>query len=149
MKSLLEGIQISDDMSKKELEELFNNLCELVEFEFWISIEEGFEKNSYWIATPDEEISEDDFVGIIEIDIELDPLTKICALTHEVGHFLLDQDIDFRYDMHLMFKESLAWYLGYKFFKERGIVIDLDKYKKDASWCLEQYVRSLNEQDSK
>lgn len=145
MKSSSEAIRISSDTSKKELEELFNKLVRMVEFDFWISVEESPDRNSYWIATPEDEMSEDELLGIIEIDMETEPIIRIIALAHEVGHFLLSQDEDFGSDNHKMFDESLAWYLGYKFFKDNGYIIDIKEYKADARSCLQEYVRSLNE----
>ena len=61
--------------------------------------------------------------------------------------YFLDQDGDFGGDNHIVFTESLAWYLGYKYFKRMGYVIDMVIYKKEAHKCLTEYVRSLNEKD--
>ena len=60
-----------------------------VENDFWINVEDGFEGNCYWIPTPDHELDEEELVGIIEIDSSLEPFYKICALSHEVGHYFL------------------------------------------------------------
>jgi len=147
MIKLSEAIQISSNTSEEVLKEVLKDMIEMLEEEFWVSIEKGYEGNSYWIPTPKEELEEDsdDIVGIIEIDIELTTFEKICALAHELGHYFLDQDEDFWKDTHLIFKESLAWYLGYKYFKESGCIIDLEEYRQESSRCLELYVRSLNE----
>jgi hypothetical protein len=148
MKKSSEDIQISLSSSRQELEEILDNMIDIVESDLWISVEDGFNKNSYWIpATNDEDLDDWDVIGIIEIDVENDLLNKIISLSHEVGHYFLDQDRDFGGDNHIMFTESLAWYLGYKYFKRMGYSIEMSIYIEEANKCLTEYVRSLNDTD--
>ena len=76
-----------------------------------------------------------------------DVFNKILSLTHEVGHYFLEKDTDLGEGSCKIFVESIAWYLGYKYFKSKGYVIDKEEYKKEASKCLGEYVRSLNEKN--
>ena len=115
-----------------------------VENDFWINVEDGFEGNSYWIPTPDDEIDEDEFIGIIELDVSLKPFERICSLAHEVGHYFLHVDKKFWMNSSSVIKESLAWYLGYEYFKAMGYKIDQEEYRREASKCVDAYVRSLS-----
>ena len=119
------------------------DLIEIVEEDLWISVEDSYEENSFWIPTPPED--DWDPVGIVEIDIKDSPFNKILSLVHEVGHYLLEQDDFFSKDNHIMFTESLAWYLGYKYFASIGLRINPEEYKQEASKCLAEYVNSLND----
>jgi len=143
--SLSEDIRISSNTSEEVLRRVLEQMINIIEQEFWISIEEGYEENSFWIPTPKEELEEDPeyIVGVIEVDIMLTTFEKICALAHELGHYFLEQDEDSWKGTHIIFKESLAWYLGYKYFKETGCVINLEEYREESSRCLELYIRSL------
>ena len=146
MQKLSEDIQISLSSSKRELEDILNDMIDIVESDLWISVEDCFDNNSYWVPTPEDEIEDNwDVIGIIEIDVQQSEIGKIISLTHEVGHYFLDQDEDFTRGNHIMFTESLAWYLGYKYFKRMGYLIDMSIYKEEASKCLSEYVRSLND----
>jgi len=146
MKGSSGDILISSNSSKKRLEKFLDDMIDIVESDLWISVEDGFNNNSYWVPTPKDEIEDHwDAIGIIEIDINGDVLDKIISLAHEVGHYFLDQDGDFGGNNHLMFTESLAWYLGYKYFKRMGYLIDMSIYKEEANKCLTEYVRSLND----
>ena len=146
MQMSLGDIQISSSSSKKELKDILNNMIDIVESDLWISVEDCFDNNSYWVPTPKDEIEDNwDIIGIIEIDIHQEEMGKIISLTHEVGHYFLDQDEDFGKGSHIIFIESLAWYLGYKYFKRMGYIIDMSIYKEEASKCLSEYVRSLND----
>ena len=118
------------------------DLIELVEEDLWISVEDCYEENSFWIPIPPED--DWDPVGIIEIDVNDDPFNRILSLVHEVGHYLLEQDEDFGDEGHIVFTESLAWYLGYKYFKTIGYEIDAKEYIREASKSLTAYVKSLN-----
>ena len=142
MKKSSEVIQISSNTLTKNLTQILGDLIERVEYDLWISVEDCYEKNSFWIPTPPED--DWDPVGIIQIDISDDPFNKILSLVHEVGHYLLEQDEDFGEDNHIVFTESLAWYLGYKYFKDLGYQIKVDEYTKEASKSLAAYVKSLN-----
>jgi hypothetical protein len=130
------------------LDEILEEMILAVESQLWISVEDGYDGNSFWISTPDDHEGEYwPSAGIIELDINNKIFTKIVSLAHEVGHYFLEKDKDFGIESHKMFEESLAWYLGYKYFENKGFVIDIKEYKKEASKCLGEYVRSLNEQD--
>ena len=149
MKKSSVAIQISSSSSKKQLDDILEDMIDIVESDLWISVEDCYNDNSYWVPTPESEIDDCwDVIGIIEIDVNSDTMGKIISLTHEVGHYFLDQDGDFGGDNHTMFTESLAWYLGYKYFKRMGYVIDMAIYKREAHKCLTEYVRSLNEKDN-
>ena len=149
MKESSAAIQISLSSSKKQLEDILENMIDIVESDLWISVEDCYSHNSYWVPTPESEIDDCwDVIGIIEIDVNANEMEKIISLTHEVGHYFLDQDRDFGGDNHTMFTESLAWYLGYKYFKRMGYIIDIHIYKEEAHKCLSEYVRSLNEKDN-
>lgn len=148
MEKSLEVTQISSSISQKRLDEILEEMILEVENCLWISVEDGFEENSFWISTPI-----DDFdaywptPGIIEIDVNEDVFNKILSLAHEVGHYFLEKDTDLGEGSCKIFVESIAWYLGYKYFKDKGYVIDKKEYKKEASKCLGEYVRSLNEKN--
>ncbi len=149
MKKSSEDIQISSSISKERLDEILEDMILEVETNLWISVEDGYEGNSFWIS-----ISGDDSeeywpsAGIIEIDVNSDPFNKIVSLSHEVGHYFLEKDNSFGSNTHRMFVESLAWYLGHKYFEDKGYVIDPEEYKKAANICLEEYVRSINEKNN-
>lgn len=119
-------------------------MCDYVETDLWINVEECFEENSYWMPTPPEEADECDEVGIIEIDVNAPIFMKIVSLMHEVGHYLLDQDDSFGKDVHTIFKESMAWYLGFKHFKALGFNIDYSDYEKETNRALDLYIRSMS-----
>jgi len=97
------------------------------------------------MPTPLDELDEVDEVGIIEIDFSLNTFGKIIAITHEVGHYLLDRDDVFGEQSHTIFKESLAWYLGFKYIRKIGFNIDPKEYAEEMNKCLELYIRSMNE----
>ena len=124
---------ISLNSSKKQLEDILENMIDIVESDLWISVEDCYSDNSYWMPTPKSEIDDCwDVIGIIEIDVNTDEIGKIISLTHEVGHYFLDQDGDFGGDNHTMFTD----------------IIDMNVYKEEAHKCLSQYVRSLNEEEN-
>ena len=52
---------------------------------FWINVEDGYEGNCYWIPTPDDELDEEELVGIIEIDLE--PFEKYVPYPMRLGTF--------------------------------------------------------------
>ena len=91
MEKSLEVTQISSSISQKRLDEILEEMILEVENCLWISVEDGFEENSFWISTPI-----DDFdaywptPGIIEIDVNEDVFNKILSLAHEVGHYFLE-----------------------------------------------------------
>ena len=145
MKRSSEGIQISSSISESNKKEILDDMIDIVESDLWISVEDGYEGNSYWMATPEDELDDYEPVGIIEIDESETTFNKIVSLTHEVGHYFLDQDEHFKGTNHKIFVESLAWYLGYKYFARMGYTIDIEEYKRQAHNCLGEYIRSLNE----
>ena len=148
MEKSSEVTQISSSISQKRLDKILEEMILAVENCLWISVEDGFEGNSFWISTPPEDFDEYwPTPGIIEINVKEDVFNKILSLTHEVGHYFLEKDTDFCAGSCKIFIESIAWYLGYKYFKSKGYVIDRDEYKKEASKCLGEYVRSLNEEN--
>lgn len=145
MKKSSEDILISSNISEKRKKQILDEMIDIIESDLWISVEDGYDSNSYWIPTPEDELDDHEPVGIIEIDEQETTFNKIVALVHEVGHYFLDQDEHFKGTNHQIFVESLAWYLGYKYFHRMGYVVDMEEYKKQAHDCLSQYVRSLNE----
>lgn len=148
MKKSSEVILISSSTSKRKNKAILDEMIDIVESDLWISVEDGYSGNSYWIATPEDEIDDWSPVGIIEINTKEDTFNKILSLVHEVGHYFLDQDEHFKGTNHQMFVESLAWYLGYKYFHRMGYSVDIEEYKKETHKCLSEYVRSLNEKDN-
>ena len=146
MKKSSAVIQISSNTLTKDLNQIMEDLIELVEEDLWISVEDCYEENSFWIPIPPED--DWDPVGIIEIDVNDDPFNRILSLVHEVGHYLLEQDEDFPEDNHIVFTESLAWYLGYKYFKALGFEIDREEYMAEASRSLDAYARRINEKNN-
>ena len=117
-----------------------------VENNLWISVEDGYEENSFWISIPPDD--DDEYwpsPGIIEIDINDDVFNKILSLAHEVGHYFVEKDVQSGLGSHRIFIESLAWYLGYKYFEDKGYVIDIEDYKIETSKCLSEYVQTLSD----
>ena len=147
MKKSLEVTQISSNISPKKLDRILEEMILEVENNLWISVEDGYEENSFWISIPPSEEDEQYWPspGIIEIDIKDTVFNKILSLAHEVGHYFIEKDKQLGPNNHIMFNESLAWYLGYKYFESKGFVIDPEEYKVEASKCLDEYVRSLND----
>lgn len=149
MEKSSEVTQISSSISQKRLDKILEEMILAVENCLWISVEDGFEGNSFWISTPPEDFDEYwPSPGIIEINVNEDVFNKILSLAHEVGHYFLEKDVDFNTNSCKIFTESIAWYLGYKYFKDKGYVIDREEYKKEASKCLGEYVRCLNEKNN-
>jgi hypothetical protein len=119
-------------------------MIERVESDLCVSVEECEEDNSFWIPTPALLIEEEGHFGIIEIGDQQSEFEKIVSLAHEVGHSILHAHPDFGNYEEVIFKEAVAWYLGYNYFVEQGWTIHLGQYKARASLALEKYVRSLN-----
>lgn len=138
-------VTVSSKSSLKELEHCFQMMLEMAEDELWINIEfiHGF--NSFWMSTPLDEIEEDDLqpFGIIEIGDDQDLINKIIALAHEVGHCLHKKSPTFKNVADTMFSESVAWFLGYNWFFDRGIVINMGDYQKYMVLALEMYRKEL------
>ena len=119
-------------------------MIERVESDLCVSVEECEEDNSFWIPTPTLLIEEEGHFGIIEIGDQQSEFEKIVSLAHEVGHSILHANPNFGDYEEVIFKEAVAWYLGYNYFVEQGWTINLEQYKTRASLALEKYIRSLN-----
>jgi hypothetical protein len=123
-------------------------MVNLVETCFSVTIEEIDGDNSYWTHISDDD-EDTDLFGIIELGDDQHPFQKIVSLTHECGHVIHQLDPLFKDSKNLLLNESLAWYLGYHFMFEHGYVIDMKEYKKEISYALNLYRRSLNAGDVK
>lgn len=122
-------------------------MIERVECDLCIIVEECGGDNSYWSTTPLDEVEDLGYYGTIELGDQQSEFEKIVSLAHEVGHCVLEADKHFRGYDEIIFKEALAWFLGYKYFTEQKWEIDLNEYKERASEALSNYVRSLNERN--
>lgn len=131
---------LSSKSSSTELDEAFEEIIAMAEEELWVSVEFIYGSNSFWGKTPDEEMSEDEITGIIDVGDDQDTIYKIISLTHEIGHAIHDRDKHFKNTKETMFSESIAWFLGYKWCAHRGFVIDMDEYKQMMSKCLSMYM---------
>ena len=131
---------LSSKSSSTELDEAFEEIIAMAEEELWVSVEFIYGSNSFWGKTPDEEMSEDEITGIIDVGDDQDTIYKIISLTHEIGHAIHDRDKHFKNAKETMFSESIAWFLGYKWCAHRGFVIDMDEYKQMMSKCLRMYM---------
>tara|TARA_R100000388_G_C7235054_1_gene157278 strand:+ start:1317 stop:1712 length:396 start_codon:yes stop_codon:yes gene_type:complete len=129
----------------KELEDCFQRMMDMAEEELWVNVEfiHGF--NSFWMSTPLDELEEDELqpFGIIEIGDDQDLINKIIALAHEVGHCLHKKSPTFKDVSDTMFSESVAWFLGYNWFFDRNIVINMGEYQKYMVVALEMYRKEL------
>lgn len=141
----LSAVTVSSKSSLKELKHCFEMMLEIAEEELWINIEfiHGF--NSFWMTTPLEEIEEDEYqpFGIIEIGDDQNLINKIIALAHEVGHCLHKKSPTFKDVSDTMFSESVAWFLGYNWFFDRNIVINMGDYQKYMVKALKLYRKEL------
>lgn len=143
MKKSSEDIQISSSILKTELDYILEQMVVSVEDNLSIRVEDGYDDNSFWISFDDDDDGYWPSAGIIEIDVNSDPFTKIVSLAHEVGHYFLEKDPNLGSGGHKMFEESVSWYLGYRYFESNGFVIDAEEYKKEMNKCLEEYTRSI------
>ena len=144
MKNLSVAI-LNSKSSSETLEKAFNIMIELAEEELWVNIEFIHGSNSFWMPTPLKELEEDEHqpFGIIEIGDDQDLLAKIIALSHEVGHCLHKKSPTFKEVSDTMFYESVAWFLGYNWFFDRNIVINMGEYQKHMVIALELYRKEL------
>ena len=124
-------------------------MIEVIETDLCIIVEECSGVNSYWSATPLEEVEDLDHYGTIELGDQQSEFEKIVSLAHEVGHSILHAHPNFGGYEEIIFKEAVAWYLGYDYFAEQGWIIHLGQYKERASLALEKYIRSLNVKQQK
>lgn len=149
MKKSSEAIQISSSISETKLNEILEDMIMSVESNLWINVEDGHEENSFWISF--EEKDSDEYwptYGIIEINVNDDVFNKILSLAHEVGHYFLEKDKELGNGCHKMFEESVAWYLGYRYFESNGFSINAEEYRREMNKCLEEYTRSINEKNN-
>ena len=124
---------------------MLEEMIEFIEADLCIIVEECAGDNSYWSATPIEEIEDIDHFGTIELGDQQSEFEKIVSLAHEVGHSILQANINFGDYEETIFKEAVAWLLGYEYFIEQGWTINISEYKDRTSTALKKYIRSLNE----
>ena len=124
-------------------------MIEHIEADLCVVVEECSGDNSYWSATPIEEMDDLDHFGTIEIGDQQSEFEKIISLAHEVGHCVLEADENFGDYNETIFKEAVAWFLGYGYFIKQGWEIDLQEYRERASTALNKYIRSINERHVK
>jgi len=138
-------VLVNSSCDSETLKECFDKMCELSEGELWVTIEFIHGSNSFWVPTPDEELEDDPYevYGIIEIGDDQHLFKKITSLAHEVGHALHKRHNNFSNVRDTMFSESLAWFLGYNWFHDRDIVIDMEEYREHMSVALELYIAEL------
>jgi len=134
---------LSSKSSSKELEIAFQDMIELAESELWVSVEFIHGSNSFWAYTPEEEMDDLEFVGIIDIGDDQEMINKIVALTHEVGHCLHHKHKQFNPVKDVMFSESIAWFLGYNWFFDRDIIINMSEYQDQMAAALKLYRMEL------
>ena len=120
-------------------------MIQTCEEELWVTVEFIHGSNSFWVPTPDEELEDDPYeiFGIIEIGDDQPLIKKITALAHEVGHALHRKHSNFSTVEDTMFSESLAWFLGYNWFHDREIFIDMEEYQQHMSEALDLYMMEL------
>ena len=144
MKNLSVDI-LSSESTLEVLERTLEHMVKLAEDELWISVEfiHGF--LSFWVPTPREELEEDPDqpFGIIEVGDDQECIYKIIALAHEVGHCLHKKSSTFGSVDDTMFSESVAWFLGYNWFFDRNIVINMGEYQEFMVKALEMYRKEL------
>ena len=138
-------VTLSSKSSSETLRKAFDEMIELAEEELWVSIEFIHGSNSFWMPTPLSEIDEDDHqpFGIIEVGDDQELISKIISLSHEVGHCLHKKSPTFKEVSDTMFSESVAWFLGYNWFFDRNIVINMGEYQKYMVIALELYRKEL------
>jgi hypothetical protein len=131
---------LNSKSSLKELEEAFESISVIAEEELWVSVEFAHGSNSFWTPTPDEEESEEEITGIIDIGDDQEVYQKIISLAHEIGHALHRRDEHMKGLRYVIFSESLAWFLGYKWCVSHGYIIDIDEYNESLVKALKLYV---------
>ena len=124
---------LSSKSSSKTLSRAFEYMIAIAEEELWVSVEFVHGFNSFWCATPEEELDDDEFIGIIDIGDDL-PMIGHC-LHHKHKQFSPVQDV--------MFSESIAWFLGYNWFFDKGIIINMSEYQNQMAEALELYRMEL------
>lgn len=138
-------VLVNSSCDSETLKECFDKMIQLCEEELWVSVEFIHGSNSFWVQTPDEELEDDpyEFFGIVEIGDDQPLIKKITALSHEVGHALHRRHNNFSAVKDVMFSESLAWFLGYNWFHDRDIIIDMDEYREHMCEALDLYIMEL------
>jgi len=131
---------LNSKSSLKELEEAFESISVIAEEELWVSVEFAHGSNSFWTPTPDEEESEEEITGIIDIGDDQEVYQKIISLAHEIGHALHRRDEHIKGIKYVIFSESSAWFLGYKWCVSHGYIIDIDEYNESLVKALKLYV---------
>lgn len=134
---------LSSKSSSKTLSRAFEYMIAIAEEELWVSVEFVHGFNSFWCATPEEELGDDEFIGIIDIGDDLPMIEKLGALAHEVGHCLHHKHRQFSPVQDVMFSESIAWFLGYNWFFDKGIIINMSEYQNQMAEALELYRMEL------
>ena len=134
---------LSSKSCLKDLEIVFQDMIDMAESELWISVEFIHGSNSFWAPTPTEEMYENEVVGIIDIGDDQDTINKMIALAHEVGHCLHHKHKQFNPVRDVMFSESIAWFLGYNWFFDRDIIINMSEYQNHMVKALELYRMEL------
>ncbi len=130
---------LSSKSSSKDLEIAFEDMIKVAEYELWVSVEFIHGSNSFWAFTPEEEMDDYEVVGIIDIGDDQEIINKMVALAHEVGHCLHHKHQQFNSVRDVMFSESIAWFLGYNWFFDRNIVINMTEYQNQMVKALEMY----------
>lgn len=138
---------MSSTLNQKLLYDVYEALVFLVETDFDISVEDGFEGNSYWIPTPEEEIDEVDCFGIIEIDVDIPIIQKIYTLSHETGHAIYDMQTKKALKPSVMQYEKAAWIIGYQYFLSKKYALDEKEYWDLAERCLGLYEHAIRSQE--
>jgi hypothetical protein len=134
---------LSSKSSSKDLEIAFEDMIDVAESELWVSVEFIHGSNSFWASTPEEEMYDHEVIGIIDIGDDQETINKIVALAHEVGHCLHHKHQQFNPVRDVMFSESIAWFLGYNWFFDRRIVINMAEYQNHMVKALEMYRMEL------
>jgi len=134
---------LSSKSSSKTLSEAFEYMIAIAEEELWVSVEFIYGFNSFWCATPEEELDGEEVIGIIDIGDDLPMIQKLGALAHEVGHCLHHKHKQFSPVKDVMFSESIAWFLGYNWFFDKGIIINMSEYQDQMVEALELYRMEL------
>lgn len=120
-------------------------MIEHVEADLCLLVEECEGDNSFWCPTPTLLVEDEGHFGTIELGDQQSEFEKIVSLAHEVGHSILQANLNFGDYEETIFKESLAWFLGYEYFTNQGWNIDLRQYRERTSIALNKYIRSLND----
>ena len=134
---------LSSKSCVKKLDIAFQDMVDMAESELWVSVEFIHGSNSFWGATPKEELYDHEVIGIIDIGDDQETISKIIALAHEVGHCLHHKHKQFNPIKDVMFSESIAWFLGYNWFFDRGLIINMVEYQNHMVEALKLYRMEL------